>query len=165
MWITPRKRSATRGLEMPLTSEPRSGLNYFVVLIWWSVFPPNCAALIRGYPCISPIGLEQHFPHKKRQNPFGSTLFCVEIIDVVRRTEIWITPRKRSATRGLDIPLTSQPRSGLNYYVVLIWIRTVFPPNCAALIRGYSCISPIGLSTIYTMLHETIFDMLPHKKE
>ena len=59
---------------------------------------------------------------QSRQDCFcGSTLFCVERIDVVRMTEMWITPRKRSATRGLEMPLTSEPRSGLNYFVVLIW--------------------------------------------
>ena len=68
---------------------------------------PNLQIPSTGFDNLEPDAIDTKLPlfqtgylTVKSVSKSGSTLFCVERIDVVRRTEMWITPRKRSATRG-----------------------------------------------------------------
>ena len=63
----------------------------------------------------------------------------------LRRRQTWITPCKCGITQGWQILFTSQPRSGLNYYVVPEVYRYRSTRSCAALALGYPCVSPSDL--------------------
>jgi len=52
----PVQTQCSAGIIQYLTTQPRSGLNYYVVLCGGDFHTPICTAFARGYPYLAPFG-------------------------------------------------------------------------------------------------------------